>query len=192
MRAVADTTGRRSSWRHGWRTLLRAGLLAFVAVANASAQTGATETAVKAAYVHKFLPFVDWPESALPPAGSPLVVGVVDAEPVRTELENFAAGRQVHNRPVQTRRIVEGDSLDGLHVLYVSRQSALSSWLKALNQRPVLVVSEGTASIDAGSMLGLIVVNGRLRFEASPLAADRVGLKLSSRLLSLADRVLTR
>jgi hypothetical protein len=38
-------------------------------------------------------------------------------------------------------------------------------------------------------MLGLVPTGGRIRFEASPAAAERAGLKLSARLLAVAERV---
>jgi hypothetical protein len=34
-----------------------------------------------------------------------------------------------------------------------------------------------------------VLVQGRLRFEAAPFQAERVGLKLSSKLLAVAERV---
>jgi hypothetical protein len=56
----------------------------------------------------------------------------------------------------------------------------------------VLIVMEGAASLDAGAMLSLVPVDGRIRFEASPLSAERSGIKLGARLLALAERVVTR
>jgi len=42
------------------------------------------------------------------------------------------------------------------------------------------------------SWLSLVPVDGRIRFEASPLSAERSGIKLGARLLALAERVVTR
>ena len=42
------------------------------------------------------------------------------------------------------------------------------------------------------SWLSLGPVDGRIRFEASPLSAERSGIKLGARLLALAERVVTR
>jgi hypothetical protein len=186
-RDVAMTTGSLV------RELRLAAVLALACLcAGAWAQSGATETSVKAAYLHKFLPYVEWPDTSLPADESPIVIGVADAEPVRAELERLASGRRVNNHPIETRRVAEGDALDGLHVLYVGRASSLGNWLKHVKQRPILVVSDGATSVDQGGMLSLVPVNGRIRFEASPVAAERSGLKLSARMLTIADRVVTK
>jgi hypothetical protein len=41
-------------------------------------------------------------------------------------------------------------------------------------------------------MLNFVPVQGRIRFEAAPVVAERAGLKLGSRLLAVAERVLSQ
>jgi hypothetical protein len=41
-------------------------------------------------------------------------------------------------------------------------------------------------------MLNFIAIDGKVRFEAAPAAAERVGLKLGARLLAVAERVLVK
>jgi hypothetical protein len=52
------------------------------------------------------------------------------------------------------------------------------------------VVSESPGALNAGSAINLVVASdGRVRFEIALDAADRSGLRLSSRLLALAQTV---
>ena len=51
----------------------------------------------------------------------------------------------------------------------------------------MLVVSD--KGLADGAMLGFVIVDGRVGFEASPAAAAQAGLKLGARLLAVAERV---
>jgi hypothetical protein len=155
---------------------------------RAAAQPAATEAAVKAAYLHRFLSYVEWPPSALPAPTSPFMIGVLGSDAVASALPAIVAGRQHAGRPIGVRMLPSGTaSLDGLHVLFIGRSTAADSVMARLAQRPVLVVTEN--EIDAGGMLNFVVVDGRVRFEAAPAMAEQAGLKLSARLLAIAERV---
>lgn len=148
-----------------------------------------SEVGVKAAFLYKFLGYVDWPAAALPAADSPLVIGVVGADALNAELRAIAAGRHVNGHPIVTRRLNPGDSLDGVHAVFVGR-GVQASVLERLRGRAILVVAEG--GLEPGVMLNFVPVAGRVRFEAAPVAAERVGLKLGARLLSVAERVVAQ
>jgi hypothetical protein len=66
---------------------------------------------------------------------------------------------------------------------------ARSPWVQSLRDRPLLLVTDGPGGLEVGGALSFVLVQDRLRFEASLPAIDRAGLKVSSRLLALAQRV---
>ena len=151
----------------------------------------ALEASVKAAYLFKFLAYVDWPAAALPNADSPQVIGIMDADDVHAELQRLVAGRHVNGHPLVARRLASGGSVEGLHVLYLGRHTKLSSVMPALQGQPTLTVTDAPAGLVDGAVLNFVLVQGRVRFEASLPAAEHAGLKLSARLLAVAERVLT-
>jgi hypothetical protein len=51
------------------------------------------------------------------------------------------------------------------------------------------VITESDDGLDQGSVINLVVVDGRVRFEVALDAAERAGLKLSSRMLAVAHLV---
>ena len=61
-----------------------------------------------------------------------------------------------------------------------------SSILEEVKTLPMLTVGQAGDFIRAGGILGFFLQDGRLRFEINPEAAQRVGLRISSRLLMLA------
>lgn len=148
------------------------------------------EAAVKAAYLYKFAGYVEWPASALPSGNAPLVIGVAGADAVFAQLEAMLLRRTVNGRPVVARRLREGDPTEGVHVLYAGAALAGSAWLRALRGRPLLLVSDAPEGLREGA-LNFVIVDGRVRFEASLPSAERAGLKLSSRLLAVAERVVS-
>jgi hypothetical protein len=92
------------------------------------------------------------------------------------------------------RRVKDADSLAGVHILFISRAdpARLGQWLRMVQGRPVLIVTEIEGALAQGSMINFILSEGRVRFEISPAAADRSGLVLSSRLLAVAHHVRPR
>jgi hypothetical protein len=68
--------------------------------------------------------------------------------------------------------------------------AVLESWLAALATEPTLTVGDTESFVDAGGMIGFVILDETVRFEIN-LPAVRIGrLQLSSRLLSLATRLL--
>jgi hypothetical protein len=177
-----------------WRRAAVAVAWALVAgTAAAQAPLQPTEAGVKAAYLYRFLAHVDWPPSAFAAPDEPVAIGVAGADEVGEELQRVVAGRQVNGRAVTARRLADDESVQGLHVVFIGRAVRQPARLiERLRGRPVLIVMEGASSLDAGAMLSLVPVDGRIRFEASPMLAERAGLKLGARLLALAERVVTR
>lgn len=150
----------------------------------------ARESTVKAAYLYRFGSFVEWPASTFASPTDPLVIGVVGDDFVASDLEQIVAGRTVDSRPVQVVRIREPQSGERVHILYLGnlRTSRLREFVPPPNV-PVLLVSERDDAPRLGSALYFGMDGGRIRFSAAPVAAEARGLRLSARLLTVAQHV---
>jgi hypothetical protein len=146
------------------------------------------ERSVKAAYLFKFLGYVEFPAAG--ENGGPLVVGVLGADDVAAELTRITAGKMVNGRPVAVRSVREGETLAGLQMLFVGAEAAvLPKVLRSAAQNGVLGVTEDENGLQQGAVINFRIVEDRVRFEVSLPAAERSNLKLSSRLLSVAWHV---
>lgn len=147
--------------------------------------------AVEAAYLHKFPAFVDWPADSFRTATSPIVIGVAGAPRVLEELTRIARGRLVLGRVVEARAVSGADVPMDVHVLFVGRQDAAGAkaMLDAAARGHILTVTDVPEGLKAGAILDFVQIDSRLRFEASLIAAHRADLRLSSKLLSVASRV---
>lgn len=181
----------RRGWLHG---LLGAALLATASPGRAQLETGRAERQIKAAFLYKFLGFVDWPAEAFETADAPLRVGVFGADALADDLVQVVARRQVNGRPVQVRRLRPGESLAGLQALFVGRVevAVLASLLaQARRQSLLLVIAESDEAFAQGAAISFAVADDKVRFDVAPGMAEQAGLKISSRLLAVARRVVT-
>jgi len=159
----------------------------------AAAQSGnVLERQVKAAYLYKFAGFVEWPEGSFTRPDSPVVIGVVGSDGLAEQLEAAVAGRTANGRPLQVKRLRRGDSVAGLHMLFVSSaldKSSAQEWLNACRGQLVLTISDAEDGQAWGSIINFVVVDDRLRFEVALKYAAAARLRISARMLQAALRV---
>jgi hypothetical protein len=151
--------------------------------AGVRAQT-APEYAVKAAYLVKFTPFIDWPDSAFAAPNAPLTICVMGNDPFGADLDHEAAGQRDGEHPIQIRRLAQPDP--GCHILFVDGDGAETA-LEAVKDKPVVTVTDSGAH--AHGMISFILVDNHVRFDIDEAAAGAVGVKISSKLLDLAHAV---
>lgn len=161
-------------------------------VSWAQTEPQAPEHQVKAAFLYKFLAFVEWPSQAFERADSPLVIGVLGADAFADELVAMVADRAVRGHPLEARKIRRGDSLAEFHVLFVGRSdsAALPGLLGSAKNRPLLTVTESDEALAHGSTINFVVVDNKVRFDVALGPAEQRNLKISSRLLAVARKVL--
>jgi hypothetical protein len=149
------------------------------------------ERRVKAAFLYKFLGYTEFPAAAFADAGAPVVIGVLGADELAAELGRIVAGRSVQARPITVKPLREGEGVGGVHLLFVggADSARVRSVLKGAQPAPMLVVSESDDGLQQGSVINFRVVDERVRFDVSLDAAEKNSVKLSSRLLSVANHV---
>jgi hypothetical protein len=147
-----------------------------------------SDAAARAAFLHSFLGYIDWPSQAFKLAGDPFVVGIMNADTVLAEMLLSSTGRMIGNRPVQLKQLREGDKPEGLHLLYIgpTPTDRLSGILAQVAEHWTVVVTDGDNGLALGSAINFREISGRLRFEVSMPVAERSEFRLSSRMLSVA------
>ena len=149
------------------------------------------ERQVKAAYLYKFGNYVEWPERAFRTPDSPVRIAVIGADAIADELAQLVAGRTINGRQIVVRKLRRDDPLADINILFVGRSAnaRLADILAAAKGLPMLTVTESEDGIAAGSMINFVMVDGKVRFEASPKAAGMSNLNISARLLAAAYKV---
>ena len=168
---------------------LLSALAVLVAPAAASAQSPSIEYAVKAAYLYKFAPFVEWPPTAFGSASSPFQLCVLGRDPFGASLDQAVSGQRVDEHRVVIRRLDRVDAASGCHVLYlgVSSSQTAAEALRAVRGTPILTVADGDQ--ESGAIIKFVVKNNRVRFDIDTAAAAANHVTISSKLLAMAMSV---
>jgi hypothetical protein len=180
-----------AGWALASLAVLCAGMGLAPPVRAQSTATGVPlERRVKAAFLYKFLGYTDFPASAFADATAPLTIGVIGADDLTVELARVVAGRTVNGRPIEVRELRESDAGARVHLLFVGGNDPLRV-ARLVHQATgaMLVVTECENGLQAGSVINFRIVDERVRFDVALDAAERNGIKLSSRLLTVANRV---
>lgn len=134
--------------------------------------------------------FVEWP--ALPEDRSqPLVFTILGEDDLAAAIAGLLSSRTVNGRPVFVRFARRPQDARGSQILYLaaSESSQMGTVLAAVDTSAVLTVSDAPGFAEHGGMVGFATDGARVRFEVNRNVAERNGLKLSAKLLSLAHLV---
>jgi hypothetical protein len=167
-------------------------LLLAVAVGPARAQSQADEYRVKAAFLYHFAQLVDWPAQSQGDAGQPLILCTIGDDPFRGELETSVDGKVVDSRVIRIRHLKRIQDAHGCHILFFdkSQDQQLAEMLTELGNGPILTVGESDRFAQQGGMIQFILDDSKVRFSINVSAAQKSGLKISSKLLLLAKEVI--
>ena len=150
------------------------------------------EYLIKAAILYNFAKFASWPETVFSHPGAPLRICVLGDDPFGAALDTLH-GKQVRGRPLATARITDMHDTPQCHILFVSasEEARLAQILDYVGQMPILTVADIDRFANSGGILALKEIDNRSRIEVNLTAAKLAGLKLSSKLLRLADTAAT-
>jgi hypothetical protein len=158
---------------------------------HAGAGKGASEYELKAAFLFNFAKFVEWPAEAFSNESAPIVVGVVGDDPFNGSLDSVG-GKSVNGRRVAIRRLSASQDLRSCQMLFVSssERKRLAQIVASVDGACVLTVGEMDGFVSNGGMIRLTMEDNKVRFEINAGTARRARLRFSSKLLSLAKRVI--
>jgi len=138
-----------------------------------------------------FARFTEWPTDAFADTKSPIVIGILGADPFGRLLDQSARDESVHGRRLLVCRYRKVAEIGTCHILYISRSESgrLSATLTALKGKPVLTVSDISGGAGRGMMIEFTELRQNIRFRINPNTARTARLTLSSKLLRDAEIV---
>lgn len=159
------------------------------AIAAETSDTPFTEYKVKALFIFNIAKYVEWPDSSFSGTNAPITIGIVGKDRFGSELRNVVANRHVDERSFTILHFTAEDDFRGCQILFISNSedSRTGTILSKVAGLPVLTVGEDTAFSRAGGMIEMALKTDQVRLEINRAAANRAGLKISSRLLSIAE-----
>jgi len=149
------------------------------------------EQRLKAAFLYNFARFVEWPGDASVSGSAPLTYCVLGSGPLHSALEESLAGKAINGRPIVVRQMARPEDALACQVAFIGldEKKRLAEVLAALNGAAVLTVADFEQFASCGGMIQLIKEANKFRFAVNVDAVHRHGLRVSSRLLQLAEVV---
>ena len=144
-----------------------------------------SECELKTAYIYQFTKYVNWPK--IKKDKKQLIIGVIANEDMVQALSRLN-GRLSQGMKIVVRSITLPKNLGDIDILYLEKGYLTDDNLiiEAVKNH-VLTISDEEDATHKGVIIGLFRSDSRLRFNINLKIADKSSLKLSSRLLSLAD-----
>ncbi len=165
---------------------------ALLASAAAAASADSIEYEIKATYLYKFAPFVEWPPSA---ASAPVFnLCVVGDDPVAVAIDQAAKGQTVVGKPLVVKHLPTAAPDAGCQVMYLAGTDAqtVAQALVAMKGAPVLTVTDEASHPADRGIISFVIDANHVRFDIDDAAAAQSGLVISSKLLGLAHSVKPR
>ncbi len=150
----------------------------------------APEYNVKAGFLARFVQYTVWPEGVFSDPKSPIVIGVLGADPFGEVLAQTARD-ETAGRPLQVRHVTTIEEAETCQLVFISKAESEheADWLAALARRPILTVGESGHTIDRGGILQFDIADDRVRFDANWAAMKAAGLQISTPMLNAARQV---
>ena len=179
-----------SGHRNFWLTALTASSLF---TARGLGQVESNEYQLKAVFLFNFAQFVKWPEKAFANTDSPIVIGVLGADPFGPVLDETVRGERIGGRPLLIQHYRRVEDIGSCHILFISGSEAphLEKIISALNGRSILTVSDIDRAARRGVMVQFITEKKRVRLRINLDASKLAGLTISSKLLRPTEIVTT-
>ncbi len=147
------------------------------------------EYLVKAVFLYNFAKFTKWPSGTYADASAPLVICVLGKDAFGKALDSLA-GKRINSRPVAVSRLAGVEEARQCQVVFISEseEERVPGIVGYLAGRPVLTVCNAPSCTRFRGIIHLKAVAQKIRFAIDIDCARTAGLKLSSKLLALAEK----
>lgn len=177
-------------------TVIAALLLSCMATtSHAKPDLVAEEYQIKAAYLYRFLAFIHRDsDTGFPRHTKQCSIAIIGKDPFGNSFAPVE-GRKIPGSEAVVRidrqDEIKAASTNDCHIVFICRseKERVAMLLEQCRHIPVLTVSDMEGFLEAGGMLCLVQVDGRLRWEISLPALKAAGLRLDAQLLRNAIRV---
>jgi uncharacterized protein DUF4154 len=146
------------------------------------------EYQVKAAFLYNFTKFVEWPRRSSRLSPTAFRIGILGEDPFGGAIEGITKEKTVGGRAILVRRLKNAEEARTCEVVFisVSEQSHLGLILGQLEGAGVLTVGDMEGFAKLGGVINFVMENQEVHFDINVDASERAGLRISSKLLSLA------
>ena len=162
--------------------------MAFTAGAQDS---GFDEYQVKAAFLYNFAKFIEWPPGTFAKSADPIAICIVGQNPFGSTLEDMVQNKKLGERGFAVHHLADTQQGTRCQILFIGAAEAkrTRALLEPLKGAWVLTVGETSDFTAQGGIIVFKLEGPRVRLQIALQTAGEAHLRLSSKLLSLAEIV---
>ena len=172
------------SWTLGIR---RFGVVILSVLVSAAGQTAPVpEYQVKAGFLLNIAQFVTWPSQS---SDVPFVIGILGDDPFGSYLDETVRGEKVNHRSITIQRLRRRSDPLTCNILFISQseRDRVVQILSNLKGRSVLTVSDIDRFTELGGMIQFFTERNNIRMRINLDAVKASNLRVSSKLLRVAE-----
>lgn len=166
-------------------TLLSLVLLFFPCTTNAEPLKSSE---VKAVFIYKFLKFIEWPEIE---EKSTINICTVGNEEINESID--VINSMMHEqKKINVQKKTKKKNLANCKVIFLGEiePGQTKKILKFSKENSILTISQKKGFLEKGGIINFLIINNRVNFEINNKSAKESGIKISSKLLRTAKRVI--
>jgi hypothetical protein len=156
--------------------------------AQSASSVAPSEYLIKAGFTYNFAKLMQWPDRAFPQPDSPIVIGILGADPFGNTLREVLTGKNVNGRTFVVKHLKLGAELKDCNILFVtaSETAHLDEIFRVVRGLPILTIGESPNFARRGGIINFVLEDDKVHFEVNVEAAKQADITISSRLLTLA------
>jgi YfiR/HmsC-like len=149
------------------------------------------EYQVKAAFLYNFAKFVEWPPGTFANSNDPIGICVVGQNPFGSMLEDIVQGKKVGDRAFAVWRLPDTQQASKCQILFIgaAEWKRTQTLLEALKPAGILTVGETGDFTALGGIICFKLEGTHVRLRVALETGEHARLRISSKLLSLAEIV---
>ncbi|HSR08080.1 MAG TPA: YfiR family protein [Bryobacteraceae bacterium] len=150
---------------------------------------GFDEYQVKAAFLYNFAKFVEWPPGTFAKPNDPIEICIVGQNPFGSTLEDMVQGKKMEGRAFAVRQLPDTQQAGKCQILFIgaSEGKRTRALLEALKGAAILTVGETGDFTSLGGIVSFRLEGPRVHIQIALDTAEHARLRVSSKLLSLAE-----
>ena len=146
---------------------------------------------VETAFVYKFIKFVNWPEDQNKSVEN-INLCYLGSGKISSPLLELN-GYQVKDKRIAIQTYKTMEKIKTCHIVFIDipSKAVRNSYVNRLKSDSILTISHFDGFIDDGGMINFLIVDNKVNFEINYISIKNSNLKVSSKLLKLAKRIIS-
>ena len=149
------------------------------------------EYPLKAIFLYNFATYIEWPSSTFSDA-PPFIIGEIGNSEVNETMQAISKSKTVGERKVEFRKFSSVKEITNCQIVFISRTvppKQQEEIIRNVATKQVLVVCESPGQAARGASINFFIEANKIRFEINTSVVKKQGLKISSKLLTMAKIV---